>query len=78
MVNVHIYPSFLRRLGRTTQNGRVQLEVPKDSLVRDVLILLDIPLEQVQSVIVNGRPASIERMVVDGDAIGVFPPLGGG
>ena len=78
-VNVMIYPSFLRRMaGRIGMDGRVALQIADGSSVFDVVRALDMPEDIVKVIIVNGRPARMTSPVADGDAVGLFPPLGGG
>ena len=39
---------------------------------------LTIPIEEVKIVFVNGQAATLERVLADGDRVGIFPPVGGG
>ena len=39
---------------------------------------LDIPLEEIKLVFVNGAAASLDTVPADGDRVGIFPPVGGG
>ena len=39
---------------------------------------LDIPLEEIKLVFVNGAAASLDTVLADGDRVGIFPPVGGG
>lgn len=39
---------------------------------------LNIPIEEVKIVFVNGLAADLDRVLADGDRVGIFPPVGGG
>lgn len=39
---------------------------------------LNIPLEEVKIVFVNGLATDLDRVLADGDRVGIFPPVGGG
>lgn len=44
----------------------------------DLVRRLDIPLEEIKLVFVNGVAASLDTALADGDRVGIFPPVGGG
>ncbi len=46
--------------------------------VKDVIHTLKIPCEEVKVVFVNGKHASLQTKLKDGDRIGIFPAVGGG
>lgn len=46
--------------------------------VRSLVAPLGLPAEAVRHVFVNGRRASLEYVLQDGDEIAIFPPLAGG
>ena len=39
---------------------------------------LTIPIEEAKIVFVNGQAAELDRVLADGDRVGLFPPVGGG
>ncbi|SLM30043.1 ThiamineS protein [Desulfamplus magnetovallimortis] len=39
---------------------------------------LNIPISEVKLIFVNGRKASFDQLLKDGDRVGLFPPVGGG
>jgi len=39
---------------------------------------LTIPIGEVKIVFVNGQAADLDRVLSDGDRVGIFPPVGGG
>ena len=75
-VNVRLFGEF-RRLLRE-RDGRLTLEVVEGTTVRDVLARVQVPEVEVGLVSVNGALALVEASLRDGDAVDVFPPIGGG
>lgn len=46
--------------------------------VVDVLSLLDINEKDIAILLVNGRDGTFDQILADGDALSLFPPVGGG
>jgi sulfur-carrier protein len=44
----------------------------------DVIDQLDIPMEEVAILLVNGRDATLDQALSSGDTVSIFPPVGGG
>lgn len=53
-------------------------ELPENSRVEDVLCLLNITAEEVAICLVNGRDGNLDQLLLDGDTLALFPPVGGG
>lgn len=69
------------RLFATLRNGRkktLNIEVDQDSPVIEILELLDIRQEDVALLLVNGRDRDLDTLLVEGDVLSLFPPVGGG
>ncbi len=69
------------RLFATLRNGRkktLNIEVDRDSPVIEILELLDIRQEDVALLLVNGRDRDLDTLLVEGDVLSLFPPVGGG
>ena len=75
-VHVRLFGEFRRLLQE--RNGRLTLEVVEGTTVRDVLARVQVPEAEVGLVSVNGALAPVEAPLRDGDAVDVFPPIGGG
>jgi molybdopterin converting factor small subunit len=56
----------------------VEIELPKDSTMVDLLTYL--ALEKGETIIayVDGRIRTLDYHLIEGDQVGIFPPLGGG
>ncbi|MDR2825794.1 MAG: MoaD/ThiS family protein [Deltaproteobacteria bacterium] len=56
----------------------LSLEWTKALSVRELAEKLNLPLDEIKIVMLNGRHASFEHKIHDGDRIGFFPAVGGG
>lgn len=78
IITVHLHTI----LGRPTADGlmrNLELELPADSTVGELLIDLDLdfPIDQLL-LVVNGRLGSIEDNLTDGDKVNLMPAISGG
>jgi molybdopterin converting factor small subunit len=72
-VELNLYASLARFVPRTGP-----LEVGKDTTILGLLRRLDVPLDKVKIIFLNGIHASGNETLRDGDRVGVFPPVAGG
>jgi molybdopterin converting factor small subunit len=68
------------RLFATFRNGRgkkvfVEMDQPT---VEDVLQSINITNEEVAILLVNGQDGRFDQVLVEGDYLSIFPPVGGG
>jgi len=75
---VKLFANLSRHLGDIAAGVPFELEVPKGSTVKDVIVQLKLPPEEVKLAFVNGRACPIDRLLEPDDEIGFFPPVGGG
>jgi sulfur carrier protein ThiS len=54
------------------------MDFPATVTVVRILECLNIPMEEIKLVFLNGVHAQMEMEVKDGDRLGIFPPIGGG
>lgn len=69
------------KLFATLREGRdkiVDLVIDDNTTGVDVLSILSIDISDVAIYLVNGRDASIDKSLLDGDILSIFPPVGGG
>lgn len=69
------------RLFATLREGRgkvIPMEVPEGTTVGEATDSLAISRQDIAILLVNGRDAALERVLQPGDAVSVFPPVGGG
>jgi len=79
-MSVHIELSpFLRKYvsGYSPAEGLV-IESGSGKTVRQIIDELRIPMEKVNSIMVNHMPSKISYVVKDGDTVGLIMALGGG
>lgn len=53
-------------------------DVPEGATISQVLALLALPEQEAKIFLINGRRASPESILNDGDVLHVFPPMAGG
>lgn len=63
------------RVGRFKTEER---SMPEGSTVLDTLKLLELQLQQVSIVRVNGKAVEDDYVLQDSDQLALFPPMGGG
>lgn len=69
------------RLFATLRNGRgkeLELEMDESAAVLKILDILEIKLEDIAILLINGRDGSFETQLSEGDTVSLFPPVGGG
>jgi molybdopterin converting factor small subunit len=69
------------RLFATFREGRDKkqfLEFEHNVTTRNIINMLNIKAEEVAILLINGRDGEVDRELVDGDVISLFPPVGGG
>jgi len=54
------------------------MQVDEETTIRGLLRRLNVPMDKVKIIFLNGIHASGEESLKDGDRIGVFPPVAGG
>ncbi len=54
------------------------VELQDGATVGDLVQSLKLPEDQVKLIFVNALYAELDRALVDGDEVGIFPPVGGG
>lgn len=76
-VEVRLYAT-LRSYLPDNPEGIAMINVPAGISVGKLLVELNIPCEEVNIVLVNGRHEELACHLQDHDRIGLFPPIGGG
>ena len=76
-LEVRLYAT-LRRYAPDSPNGVITVEVPDGCTVGHLYACLTIPPEEVRLAMVNGISAETDQVLLPGNRIGLFPPVGGG
>ena len=80
-MEVPVILKVLIKLFATLRDGRFKMEtweLPAATHVGKILQDLDIGVEEVAIILVNGRNVEEEYVLHDGDTLALFPPVGGG
>jgi sulfur-carrier protein len=72
-VELNLYASLARYVPRTGP-----MEIDGETTILGLLRRLDVPMEKVKIIFLNGIHASGQESLKEGDRIGVFPPVAGG
>lgn len=56
----------------------LEIELPEQSTLADLISVLNLPQDQVRVTFVNGRARPLDYGLTAGDEVGIFPPIGGG
>jgi len=78
-VELKFYASLSRYMPQAMlERGQNYLEVGEGTTVKALLENLEVPLETVKLIFLNGIHAKDTEVLKDGDRLGVFPPVAGG
>jgi len=77
-VRLKLFAAFRRYLPPGTQGNACVVEVPGGTQVTDLLSQLSMPENESLIILVNGRDASPDRVLQDGDVVAAFPTMAGG
>jgi sulfur carrier protein ThiS len=72
-VELNLYASLARFVPRTGP-----MEIDGETTILGLLRRLDVPMEKVKIIFLNGIHASGDETLREGDRVGVFPPVAGG
>ena len=73
MIEVRLFATL--REGR----GKIQhMDAAEIAVAGDIIRRLNIPMEEVAILLINGFHQKPETPVKDGDIVAIFPPVGGG
>lgn len=77
-IEVRLFATLAAYLPPGTAGDTVTVTSPTGARVRDIVRLLRIPEALPCLTVVNGRDASADQPLADGDVVTMFPPLVGG
>jgi sulfur carrier protein ThiS len=78
-VEIKLYASLARYMPELEGGDVMQgMEVEEGTTIGELLESLNVPADVVKLIFLNGTHASTERVLHDGDRLGVFPPVAGG
>ena len=78
LIRVRLFALLVQYVAHATAGGTLEVELPGGSRVADLVARMGLPPEQVRVTFVNGRARPMEWELGPGDAVGIFPAVGGG
>ncbi|HSQ33328.1 MAG TPA: MoaD/ThiS family protein [Peptostreptococcaceae bacterium] len=66
------------RLFATLREGRSRRSYIDANDIREILDILNIKEEEIAMLLLNGRDATLDTQINNGDILSIFPPVGGG
>jgi molybdopterin converting factor small subunit len=76
-VEVRLYAT-LRRFVASAPDGVIAFETPEGSTVSEVIAGLSVDPGEVHILMVNGKSSHPDKVLAEGDRLGLFPAVGGG
>lgn len=78
-IEVNLFASLARYIpDKTGSHGNRILEIGEGTTILEILKRLEVPLDKVKVIFLNGLHATGEEVLKEGDRVGVFPPVAGG
>jgi len=62
----------------SASGGVLAVDVPEGGSAADVIATLGVDANEVHILMVNGVSSALDRVLADGDRLGLFPAVGGG
>ena len=69
------------KLFATFRQGRqkvIEMKLPDGTTTEDIIKGLGISKSEVAILLINGRDGQLDKPLVEGDLVALFPPVGGG
>ncbi|MBN2032745.1 MAG: MoaD/ThiS family protein [Deltaproteobacteria bacterium] len=76
-IELRLYASLSRYMPEQWKNSST-VEIRGGMSVEELLESIKVPLDAVKMIFVNGINVREDRVLGDGDRVGVFPPVAGG
>ena len=77
VLEVRLYAT-LRRYAPSSPNGVITVDVPDGMTVLDLVKKFEIDPTEIHLIMINGIGCELEKLLTNGDRVGLFPPVGGG
>jgi molybdopterin synthase sulfur carrier subunit len=78
-IEMNLFASLARYMpDKTGSHGHRVMETADGITIVEILKRLDVPLDKVKVIFLNGVHAKGEEILKEGDRVGVFPPVAGG
>ncbi len=77
-VTVKLYATLRQYAAGRRAGMPLEIDLPEDATILDLINKLKIPVEETRIIFVNGIIQEQGCKLNDGDVVGMFPPIGGG
>lgn len=77
-VTVKLFATLTRFKSGAKFGSAFEVDLPAGSSVRDLMSELKIPIEEAHVIFINNVIVEPDSSLNDGDAVGMFPQVGGG
>ena len=77
-IEIKLFASLRRYHPETAGPGGRFIEVSSGTTILGLLERLEVPMDKVKLIFLNGNHAGGSEVLSDGDRVGVFPPVAGG
>ena len=78
-IEVRVFAYFVDYLPHADRREKVtRIRIRADSRIIDVIEKLGIPCEEVSLVMCNDEQSRFQKVLKNGDIVGIFPPIAGG
>jgi molybdopterin converting factor small subunit len=78
MIRVKMIANYRDALPAGHKHGVVELDVPAEATVYDVISLFDIPLNDESVIVLNGLTVDLSTPLQEGDMVTAFSAIAGG
>lgn len=78
LVEVRVFSGLEKFLSQKSFGEPMPVELAQGGTVQDILEKLGIPVDQVFTILVNGKHQTLDYIVNEGERVSFFPPVGGG
>ena len=77
-IEVRVYATLRKYLGEEDQQEVLEIAMAPGSTVADLIMQLNLPAHEVKVVFINHRAVLPDRVLEEGDRVGIFPLVAGG
>ena len=77
-IELKLYASLARHMPDGMGAKPCIVEISEGTRIRELLTHLDVPVNAVKLIFLNGIHAGADEILKEGDRLGVFPPVAGG
>jgi molybdopterin converting factor small subunit len=78
MIQVKLLANYRDHLPPEAKNGRMELDVPDGTTVREAISRFDIPLDDTSVIVLNGLTVDLDTPLKAGDVVSAFSAIAGG